>query len=134
MKPFAHAIELSDYNRANKYNLLHMKKPSLLQRLRAKKRNQAMLIGITWYNEETWAQVKASATDPDCFEDSFQKWHAMAVLARRELQRSGVRAIECHIDPLEFSEWCSQNDQVNNATARAEYVSVKLSAAHEGQA
>jgi len=111
-----------------------MKKPSLLQRLRAKKRNQAMLVGVTWYNEVTWAQVKTTAADPECFEDSFAKWHAMAVSARREFQRSGIRAVECHIDLQEFAAWCAQNDQVNNATARAEFVSVKLSAAHNDNA
>jgi hypothetical protein len=49
-----------------------MRKPTLSQRLKAKKRSQALIIGLTWYTEETWAQVKASATDPECFEDSFE--------------------------------------------------------------
>jgi hypothetical protein len=106
-----------------------MKKPSLQQRLHAKKRSQVLLIGVTWYNEETWAQVKASAVDPECFEDSFEKWKAMAVAARREFQRSGVRAIECLIDPQEFFDWCAQNEQENNAAARAEFVSQALTAA-----
>ncbi len=106
-----------------------MRKPSLQQRLHAKKRSQALLIGVTWYNEETWAQVKATASDPECFEDSFEKWKAMAVAARREFQRSGVRAIECLIDPQEFFEWCALNSQENNATARAEFVSEILSVA-----
>lgn len=107
-----------------------MKQPPLLQRLRAKKRSQSLLIGVTWYTEETWAQVKATATDPECFEHTFTKWKAMAVTARREFQRSGVQAVECHIVPLEFSAWCAQNNQENNATSRAEFVSEKLSAVH----
>lgn len=44
-----------------------MRKASLLTRLSAKRRNQTMLAGLTWYNEETWAAVKATATDPECF-------------------------------------------------------------------
>lgn len=106
-----------------------MKRPSLQQRLHAKKRHQALIIGVTWYTEQTWAQVKASATDPECFEDSFKKWEAMAVAARREFQRSGVRAIECQIVPEEFFAWCAENAQENNATSRAEFVSVSLTAA-----
>jgi hypothetical protein len=105
-----------------------MRKPSLLQRLRAKKRNKALIIGITWYTEETWSQVKATATDPECFEDSFPEWKAMAVTALREILRTGVSAIEYLIDPQEFFSWCTQNNQENNAAARAEFVSVKLSA------
>jgi len=89
-----------------------------------------MVIGVTWYTEETWAQVKATAVDPECFEASFEKWKAVAVAARREFQRSGVMALECQIVPEEFFAWCTKNNQENNSTARAEYVSEKLSAAH----
>lgn len=88
-----------------------------------------MIIGVTWYTEETWAQVKASATDPECFEDSFEKWKAMAIAARREFQRSGVHALEYRIIPHEFSAWCARHGQENNSTSRAEFVSERLSAA-----
>lgn len=107
-----------------------MKKPTLYQSLKAKRRSQSMVIGVTWYTAETWAQVKATASDPDCFEGSFAQWKAMAVAARRNFQRSGVLALECQIVPEEFFAWCAENDQENNATARAEFVSEKLSAAH----
>jgi hypothetical protein len=110
-----------------------MKKPTLQQRLKAKNRSQAMIIGVTWYTEETWAQVKASATDPECFEKSFQKWESMAIATRREFQRSGVRALECRINPQEFSAWCASHNQENNATSRAEFVSVKLSQDYSGE-
>lgn len=111
-----------------------MRISTLYQRLKAKKRSEAMIIGVTWYTEEAWAQMKARATDPECFEQSFAKWKAMAVKARREFQRSGVRAIECQIVPEEFFEWCALNGRENNSTSRAEYVSEKLTAAHEGKA
>lgn len=109
-----------------------MRRPTLSQRLKAKNRSQMMLIGVTWYTEETWAQVKATAIDPECFEDSFAKWKAVAVAARREFQRSGVRAIECQIVPEEFFAWCATNKQENNAASRAEFVSQVLTAAANG--
>jgi hypothetical protein len=111
-----------------------MRIPTLYQRLKAKKRSEAMVIVVTWYTEVTWAQVKATATDPECFEQSFAKWKAMAVKARREFQRSGVRALECQIVPEEFFAWCTQHSQENNSTSRAEFVSEKLTAAYEGSA
>lgn len=110
-----------------------MRKPTLSQRLKAKKRSQALIIALTWYTEETWAQVKASATDPECFEDSFEKWKAAAIKARSEFQRSGVRAIACLIVPEEFAAWCALHGEENNSTSRAEFVSEKLSAAYEQQ-
>ena len=111
-----------------------MRKPTLYQSLKAKRRSQSLVIGVTWYTEETWAQVKATAVDPECFEDTFAKWKAMAVAARRNFQRSGVLALECQIVPEEFFAWCAQNNQENNSTARGEYVSEKLSAAHNDKA
>ncbi len=99
------------------------------KRLRAKKRNQAMLAGITWYNDETWARVKADAADPERLEDSFPRWEAMAVSALRELLRSGVRAVKFQIIPEELFAWCASNNKINNAESRAEFVSEMLSAA-----
>jgi hypothetical protein len=108
-----------------------MKRSTLQRRLKAKTRSQTMIIGLTWYTEETWALVKATATDPECFEDSFEKWKAAAIAARREFQRSGVRALECLIVPEELSAWCARHGQKNDSTARAEFVSEKLTEAYQ---
>jgi hypothetical protein len=108
-----------------------MRQPPLLQRLRAKKRTQALLIGVTWYTKDSWAQIKATAIDPDCFETSYEKWKTMAVKAQREFLRSGVHAIQCHLIPEDFFAWCSLNNQENSATSRAEFVSVTLQATPE---
>lgn len=107
-----------------------MKQATLQQRLRSKKRTQTLLVGVAWYSEEGWAEVKASAIDPACFEDSFSQWKAMANQARREFQRAGVRAIEFQIIPQDFFAWCALNGQENNASSRAQFVTEKLSAAH----
>lgn len=106
-----------------------MRKSSLPQRLRAKKRTQTMLAGMTWYTAETWAEVKASASDPERFEKSFPQWEAMAVSAIRELQRAGVRAVKFQIVPEEFFAWCALNCKINNTESRSEFVSEMLTAA-----
>lgn len=108
-----------------------MRKPTLYQSLKAKRRSQSLVVGVTWYTEETWGQVKATAADPECFEESFAKWKAMAIAARREFQRSGILALEFQMIPDEFFAWCALNNQENNSTSRAEFVSERLSAAHE---
>jgi hypothetical protein len=90
-----------------------------------------MLVGITWYTAETWAQVKAAATDPERFEESFTEWEAVAVKARRDFQRSGVTAIEFQIVPQDFFAWCALHGKENNAQARAEFVSGSLQAVYE---
>ena len=106
-----------------------MRKPTLPERLRAKKRTKTMLAGMTWYTAETWARIKASAADPERFEKSFSQWEAMAISAIRELQRSGVRAVKFQIVPEEFFAWCALNSKINNSESRSEFVSVRLTAA-----
>ena len=93
-----------------------------------------MLVGVTWYTGETWAQMKAAASDPECFEASFPEWEAMAISARRDLQRTGVCAVEFYIVPQEYFAWCALHRKLNIAASRAEFVSEKLSAAHDAKA
>lgn len=106
-----------------------MRKPTLLERLRAKKRNKSILLGMTWYTDETWAQVKATAADPERLEKSFPQWETMAISALRELQRAGVRAVKFQIVPEEFFAWCALNCKINNTESRSEFVSEMLTAA-----
>ena len=88
-----------------------------------------MMVGVTWYTEETWTQVKATASDPERLEESFSEWEAMANSALREFLRSGIRAVQFQIIPQELFAWCVLNDKVNNAEARAEFVSEKMNSA-----
>ncbi|GAB5604246.1 hypothetical protein [Sideroxyarcus sp. TK5] len=106
------------------------KRAAMFRSLRAKHRQQAMIVGVVGYTAETWAQVKATATDPQCFEETFERWKDVAVSARREFQRSGVQAVEYQIEPQVFADWCAQHQQQNDAKARAEFVSEKLSAVY----
>jgi hypothetical protein len=102
----------------------------MFRHMRAQQRKQAMIVAVVGYTADTWAQVKATATDPQCFEDTFEKWKDVALSARREFQRSGVQAVECQIDPQVFADWCAQHQQQNDSRARAEFVSEKLSAVY----
>ena len=55
-----------------------MRKPDLLQRLRAKKHEKERALAVAWYDELNWAMVKSTAIDPHRFESSYAEWHAMA--------------------------------------------------------
>ncbi|MDD2700905.1 MAG: hypothetical protein PHH36_06660 [Sideroxydans sp.] len=110
------------------------RRATLFRRLRTKHRKQAMIVGVVGYTAESWAEVKATATDPQCFEESFEKWKEVALSARREFQRSGVQAVEYQIEPQVFADWCAQHQQQNDSKSRAEFVSEKLSAAYNQSA
>jgi hypothetical protein len=103
-----------------------MKKPSLLERLRAKKKAQSTVVGVTWYTEENWSKVKAAATDPERFEETYAEWSVMAGEAVAELQTTGVNAVKVLVIHNEFLPWCLAHNKLNNAASRAEFVSEKL--------
>ena len=106
-----------------------MRKAPLLERLRAKKRSQSLMVGVAWYTEDTWKQMKSSAADPGVFEESFSEWEAIAKTALREIRSTGVRVVECRIIPEEFFAWCSLHNRSNDAAARAEFVAENIKAA-----
>jgi len=107
-----------------------MAKRPLLERLRLKKQTrQPMLTGAVWYSAETWAQIKASATDPDRFEASFDEWVVMAERALREFSACGLVATKVLIEPTEFAAWCGARHAQNDASSRSMFVSEKLRSA-----
>jgi hypothetical protein len=111
-----------------------MKKPSLLERLRAKKKTRSTVIGVTWYTEENWSKVKAVATDPDRFEETYAEWSAMAIEAVADLRKTGVNIVKVLIVPSELLPWCLAHNKPNNAASRAEFVSEKLRSQSEADA
>ena len=110
------------------------KKPSLLERLRAKKRNRSTVVGVTWYTEENWSKVRAAATDPDRFEETYAEWSAMAIEATADLKKTGVQTVKVLVVPNELLPWCLAHNKPNNAASRAEFISEKLRSQSEADA
>ena len=103
-----------------------MRKPSLLERLRAKMLSPRPALGLAWYDELNWAMVKATALDPHRFENSFGEWLAMATQTLSNLKRSGKDAVPVHIVAAELIAWCRASRRQNDAAARAAYVAARV--------
>ena len=103
-----------------------MRKPSLLERLRAKKHSPRPVIGVAWYDELNWAMVKATALDPYRFENSFAEWLTMATQTLANLKRSGTDAVPVPIIAAELIAWCRASRRQNDAAARAAFVAARL--------
>ncbi|MCX7111654.1 MAG: hypothetical protein NTX45_16320 [Proteobacteria bacterium] len=104
-----------------------MKKRNLLDRLRAKKQaKSSTVVGLTWYTEEQWERVKATAVDPGRFESTYVEWQAMAINALAEIQKTGMNVVKFFVIPDELQSWCLLHDKPNSATSRAEFVSEKM--------
>lgn len=103
-----------------------MKKLSLMDRLRLKKARRNSVVGVGWYDQENWAQVKETASDPELFEASYSEWLDMARTALTDIQKAGVNAVQFNIVAEELNIWCQANKKPNNAKSRAEFVAEKL--------
>jgi len=95
-----------------------------------KKMPSSTVVGVTWYTEESWVRVKASASDPERFEATYAEWTAMALKSLANFRKAGVNAVKFMVNPDELLPWCMLNNKPNNATSRAEFVSERLHFQH----
>lgn len=90
--------------------------------------------GVTWYTEENWLRVKASALDPERFEATYTEWNAMATEAFANLQRTGINVVKFSVRFDQLLPWCLLHNKPNNASSRAEFVSEMLRFQHAADA
>ena len=102
-------------------------KNSLPTWLKPKQSSAKQPVAVGWYDLENWTKVKAAASDPDRFEDSYQDWTDMAEKALKDLIGVGIVADKFYIDSEDLLSWCLAHDKQNNAAARAEFVSQMFS-------
>jgi hypothetical protein len=103
-------------------------------RLRQEKRKPVTKVGVTWYTEEQWLQVKLNSVDPDRFEATYAEWLEMAEKTLKKFLAARVIAEKVLINAEELETWCIAQGKKNNAAARSEYVSEELFRSHYGDA
>ncbi len=99
--------------------------------LRPKDAVEDVLAGVAWYSPEQWALVKASATDPEGFEASFQAWLAVAEAGLKTLRAAGIIGKPYLINAEELLAWCLMRNRPNNSSSRSEFVAERLQAEDE---
>ena len=90
--------------------------------LAARKRQQDMIIGVVWYTASEWAKTKASATDPDRFEENYEEWLHVAETAFNEFRARGLNVRRSLIKSETLLAWCIAKGKQNTAASRSEYV------------
>ena len=88
-------------------------------------------VGVAWCSPEQWALVKASATDPEGFEASFQAWLAVAEAGLKTLRAAGIVGKPYLINAEELLAWCLMCNRPNNSSSRSEFVAERLQAENE---
>lgn len=101
-----------------------MKKSHATRRKQTKKTK--LIAGIAWYTEFEWARVKATAIDPERFENSYAEWLEMAEEALGDIEDSGTATEKFLIHADKLHVWCMAQGVENEADSRARYVSENM--------
>jgi hypothetical protein len=87
------------------------------------KRSFGTSVAVGWYTEEEWKKVKASAVDPERFDESYTEWVQAAEQTVAELRAVGVNAEKCNVVAAKLLAWCLMHNKSNNGAARAQFIS-----------
>ena len=82
------------------------------------------IVGIPWYNEDEFAEIKIIMEDGDKLHTRYDDWLAAAEQLKQTYRDRGIVAIEAYINPGEFVAWCHARDLDPDAKARMLYVNL----------
>jgi hypothetical protein len=80
---------------------------------------------VAWYTADDWRKVKEASVDSDRFEPTYAQWQAMAEDAIDDLKAAGIAPEKFWVDAETLLAWCLSCARINDAAARAEFVSVQ---------
>jgi hypothetical protein len=108
------------------------KKP---RQARAKQGSQAIVspapteIGLGWYRREDWDRLVQMFPDRDQLHDTYDEWLKDVQYGEKLVKREGNITKRIIVDPDELAAWCALRGREPIASARAEYISEKMTQA-----
>jgi hypothetical protein len=91
-----------------------------------------MHVGIAWYTEAEWHQLRQIATDPDKLEPTYGEWLRTAEAALQRLAAAGVVPERIDVSVAALQAWCRQQGRGVDGSARADFASELLRRRYEG--
>lgn len=90
------------------------------------KKDTAAVVGIPWYSEESWEEMKKISADPESFHESYQMWLAHADKSVVLLTNRDKPFERLNIDPISYSWWCENQSVQRDKESRRAYVQYLL--------
>ena len=78
-------------------------------------------IGIAWYLEDDYAEIRSIMDDGDRLPATWHQWRLDAEQAEKRLRRQGIITVKAYIDPRQFPGWCRARGLDVNAEARQQF-------------
>lgn len=96
-------------------------------------RGHEVRVGFAWYRPDQWSRLLDISIDRDDLENTHAEWEGVATEQFRELLAQGVAVEKIDVDVEELKEWCLDHASLVDASARANFVAMKLRKMHEGE-
>ena len=96
------------------------------------KPSSGMRVGIAWYSEAEWPQLRERAADRENLEPTYADWLKVYYDGLSQLAASGVIAEPVEVLVADLEEWCRLHSRPLDAKARSEFAAEILRRKYEG--
>lgn len=79
---------------------------------------QISVVGMVWYHEKDYPEVKKIMEDSRKLPDTYAQWLKQANQGFQQLTAQGHRVEKVHLDPSTFPVWCGERRLKIDANAR----------------
>ena len=95
---------------------------------------QISVIGMVWYLEEDFEEIKRLMTDSHTLHRTHAEWLRAATLGEEQQRRSGAHVIRAVVRPQEFKHWCQSRGLNLDSKARNAFANHRaMEAAQKGE-
>jgi hypothetical protein len=77
------------------------------------------VIGLPWYEAESFQAVMALMDDPDRLFGTYAAWHTKAQSTEDFYRRSGIATVRVVLDTVNFPKWCNARPKGLRLDAKA---------------
>lgn len=112
-------LTLRSYRATFTHNYSSMSKPNNLKEHHA-------VVGIPWYSERSWKNMKEMSDDQENFHVSYQVWLAHADKSVVILTNRGKPFERLMIDPVSYAWWCENRSIRRDKESRRMYIQYLL--------
>lgn len=93
-----------------------------------------LVIGMSWYLEEDFEEIKRVMTDSHTLHRTYAEWFKAATTGEEHQRRAGQHVIRAIIRPQAFKQWCEQRGLNIDSKARMAFANEKaMEAATKGE-
>ena len=81
--------------------------------------SQRMRVGVAWYHEQEWEELRRLAADPENLEETYAEWKSAYEDGVLNLAAAGLQPERVELTVAQLQAWCGANRCPLDADARS---------------